>query len=124
MLTLLNQLQSVTVEEVHIDLGFLGCYDLVTHYLVLFLVLLDLLLRELALLSFDYPLKSRLVIYRLLGAHYPKETLKLHVPRLKLLLLEKGAHELLIVSAAIWLWSLFLGRRRKIPHGKSPPFLD
>ena len=71
MLTLLNQFESVTVEEVNIDLGFLGCYDFVSHYLVLFLVLLDLLLRELALLSFDYPLKSGLVIYRLLGAHYP-----------------------------------------------------
>ena len=124
MLTLLNQLQSVTVEEVHIDLGFLGCYDLVTHYLVLFLVLLDLLLRELALLSFDYPLKPGLVIYRLLGAHYPEETLKLHVPRLKLLLFEEGTHELLIISAAIWLWGLFLGRRRKIPHGEGSTFID
>ena len=80
MLTLLNQLQGVTVEEVNIDLGFLGRSDLIAHYLVLFLVLLDLLLRQLPLLSFDYPLKPGLVIYRLLGAHYTKETLKLHVP--------------------------------------------
>jgi len=71
-LTLLNQFQSVTVEEVHIDLRFLGCNDLITHYLVLFLVLLDLLLRQLTLLSFDDPLKSLLVINRLLRAHYPK----------------------------------------------------
>ena len=45
MLTLLNQFQSVTVEEVHIDLGFFGRNDLIAHYLVLFLVLLNLLLR-------------------------------------------------------------------------------
>ena len=114
----------MTVEEVNIDLLFFGRNDLIAHYLVLYLVLLDLLLRQLTLLSFDRPLKPGLVIYRLLRAHYPKQTLKFHVPRLKLLLLEKGTHKLLIVSATIWLWGLFLGCRRKIPHGKSPSFRD
>ena len=59
----------MTIEEIHVNLGFLGCYDLITHDLVFFLVLLDLLLRQLTLLSFDDPLKSLLVIHRLLGAH-------------------------------------------------------
>lgn len=45
-LTLLDQLEGMLVEEVDINLAFLGGEYFLTHYLIFFLVFLDLLLRH------------------------------------------------------------------------------